>query len=183
MHQASHIFFLSDPFALHGEEQDKKALFLKNFLINNQIKAPITLQFALYDEQYLLNFEKDYYREFEQFIKDNEIFGNPDYSLDYENMQSSLISKFENKHYLDKFNKSVKEVNNYKVEAIGFIKLKLKLLAQNTLRPGSIPLGACFLIDNPIPVTTEENTMHDKLCKVYYESLKYQIIISEIPYM
>ena len=183
MHQASHIFFLSDPFALHGEEQDKKALFLKNFLINNQIKAPITLQFALYDEQYLLNFEKDYYREFEQFIKDNEIFGNPDYSLDYENVQSSLISKFENKHYLDKFNKSVKEVNNYKVEAIGFIKLKLKLLAQNTLRPGSIPLAACFLIDNPIPVTTEENTMHDKLCKVYYESLKYQIIISEIPYM
>lgn len=96
MHQASQIFFLSDPYSIHGDQQDKKALFLKNYLINNQIMAPITLQFSLFDEQYLINFEKDYYQVFEDLIKNNEFLSNPDESINSENIHLKLMSKFIN---------------------------------------------------------------------------------------
>lgn len=93
IHHASHIFFLTDPFSEYSIQQDKKALFLKNFLINNQIKAQITLQFSLYDEQYLLNFEKDYYIVIEEFVKKTSINRKVDDSISSEDYRINLISK------------------------------------------------------------------------------------------
>ena len=68
---AKEIYFLSNPFSNHRDQQDKRADFEKTFLRNSNVNCKIYIQFAVQDEQYLINLEKDMNTKLQQEMNED----------------------------------------------------------------------------------------------------------------
>jgi len=59
MKACTDVFLINDPHSIHSDENDKKALFLRAFLVNNKIKKPYYMLLSLQNEVHIINLESD----------------------------------------------------------------------------------------------------------------------------
>lgn len=174
--RAKRIFFLSSPFSVDWDEQDKKASFEKAFLRNRGVTCDIYIQLVVQDEDFLVSLEKDI------AIKEQErLDALHEDEEESEEESSSHSSEFTS--YRIRPSKIKALANIAITKALSYSKIKYKLLAKTTFDPGYIPLLAWFIVEDPLPVFKTKGCIHDNFCESYYRSLCYNFYVCELPFM
>ena len=69
MRKCTSVFFINDPHSTSCEQNDKRALFLKTFLVNNGITAKFYIQLSIQNEVHVLNLEKDINKKYMNYMR------------------------------------------------------------------------------------------------------------------
>lgn len=164
MRRWKEVFFINDPHSLNWDENDKKALFLKTFLVNNGINVPFYLQLSLQNEIHIINLEKD--------INEN-----------YMRMLEELKEKSSDSEESFAFSTNLNNLPDpCSIDVISYRKFMFNLWAKNTFWEGFIPFISWFLTKNEISLEKFSSMdLYDKLWENYWQSLNYYIGTGFLP--
>jgi hypothetical protein len=164
MRKCKEVFFINDPHSLNWDENDKKALFLKTFLVNNGINVPFYLQLSLQNEIHIINLEKD--------INQN-----------YMRMLEELKDKSSDSEDSFAFSTNLNSLTDpCSIDVISYRKFMFNLWAKNTFWEGFIPFISWFLTKNEISLENFSSVdLYDKLWENYWHSLNYYIATGLLP--
>ena len=188
--EAERVFFISNPYSQHDDEQDKKALFHTTFLKNFGVKCKIYLQLSLYDDKYISQLQND---QKNRYIEDKNLLDFEDNNSLVQDNEDDRIEQF---GYINKslhMNSSLKIVKEsdlniimnpkLSLEAVWFKKLKFTILARNTFCPGLIPFVTWLVTDFPMHIDADEISPSTAVCQEYNSSLNYGVYVCELPFM
>jgi hypothetical protein len=149
MRNCKEIFFINDPHSNNCDDNDKKTLFLKMFLVNNGINSDFYLQLSLQNETHILSLENDIHQKYIEHKEKQAL----DDSLSY----ASIMSEQDDPIPANMLDPS-------RIDVISFRKFMFSIFAKNTFCEGFIPFITCFMTDNDTnPAKFQTDDLYDKL--------------------
>ena len=149
------VYFLNDPHSSSAEDSDKRALFLKTFLVNNGVTARFYIQLSTHNEVHVIKLERDinksYIKEHIKYLQEKDSEDSSDESLELA-----------------------------EIEAISYMKLIFKIFAKNTFWEGFIPFITWFMSYNDSEIDLG-SSVFDKFCQTYHLSRNSTIYNSFLP--